>query len=164
MRGRLREVLSEAEQEAGTMVANNLILLIFAATPVFSFYWFNGNSTLSPKYFPLQRQFDKIHLFSGPDIPIDDNNIDVVELTPESVGAPGAEGEEGALSNQDRFNWWPELTPDSSDSQGAGEGAATGAGSSTSRSGGGADEGRRGGRPNSVRSSESISSLRSPAR
>merc|ERR1712088_811488 len=42
-------------------------------------------------------------------------------------------------------------------------GATTGGGSSTSRTGAGADEGRRGGRPNSVRSSESISSLRSPA-
>merc|ERR1711971_53691 len=42
-------------------------------------------------------------------------------------------------------------------------GATTGGGSSTSRSGVAAEEGRRGGRPNSVRSSESISSLRSPA-
>merc|ERR1712183_990446 len=41
-------------------------------------------------------------------------------------------------------------------------GATTGAGSSTSRTGGGGVEGGRGGRPNSVRTSESISSLRSP--
>ena len=93
MRGHLKELLSEAEQVAGTMVAHNLILLIFAATPVFSFYWFNGNSTLSPKSFS---QFDKIHLFSGPDIPTGVNNIDAAE--PESEGGPGAE-EEGALSN-----------------------------------------------------------------
>ena len=43
-------------------------------------------------------------------------------------------------------------------------GTTTGAGSSTSRTGTGSDDARRGGRPNSVRSSESISSLRSPAR
>ena len=48
-----------------------------------------------------------LQLFSGPDIPIDVNNIDVVEPTPESgEDALGEEGEEGASSNQDRFNWW----------------------------------------------------------
>ena len=57
MRGRLSEFLSEGEEEAETMVAHSLILLTFAATPVFSFFWFNGNNTFLPKLFPLQRQF-----------------------------------------------------------------------------------------------------------
>ena len=47
MRARLWELLSEAEEDTGTMVAYNLILLIVSATPAFAFHpfhdWFKGN-------------------------------------------------------------------------------------------------------------------------
>ena len=49
MWGRLKDFLAEGEQDVGTMVAYNLILLFSVATPAFAIHpfhdWFNGKFT-----------------------------------------------------------------------------------------------------------------------